>query len=121
MDHGASTDWGEDKSAASKANMGVYLFFAYALVYAGFVAIAIYDVTIMDRKMIFGLNLAITYGFGLIILALIMAVIYNHICTQKEIQAAAPATPASNSTTTNPATPANAGDDSTTTTTAEEK
>jgi hypothetical protein len=50
MDHGPSTDWGEDKSAASKARLGVYLFIAYALVYAGFVAITVYNVTLWIAK-----------------------------------------------------------------------
>jgi uncharacterized membrane protein (DUF485 family) len=31
-----------------------------------------------------GLNLAIVYGFGLIVLAIIMGLIYNHLCTKKE-------------------------------------
>ena len=31
-----------------------------------------------------GLNLAVVYGMGLIIFALILALIYNHLCTQKE-------------------------------------
>jgi uncharacterized membrane protein (DUF485 family) len=33
-----------------------------------------------------GLNLACVYGFGLIILAIIMGLIYNYMCTQKEYE-----------------------------------
>ncbi len=89
MDHGSSTDWGEDVTAQSKAKLGIYFFIFYALVYIGFVSIAVYDVHIMDHKIIFGLNLAICYGFGLIILALIMALIYNYLCAKKEAAAVA--------------------------------
>ncbi len=89
MDHGSSTDWGEDVTAQSKARLGIFFFLFYALVYIGFVSIAVYDVHIMDQKIIFGLNLAITYGFGLIVLALIMALIYNYICAKKEAAAVA--------------------------------
>ena len=32
----------------------------------------------------FGLNLAVVYGFGLIVLAIVMGVIYNHVCTGYE-------------------------------------
>ena len=38
----------------------------------------------METTVILGQNLAVTYGFGLIILALIMALIYNQFCSRKE-------------------------------------
>ena len=89
MDHGSITDWGEDSTAQSKAKLGIYFFIFYALVYIGFVSIAVYDVHIMDQKIIFGLNLAIVYGFGLIVLALFMALIYNYLCAKQEAAAVA--------------------------------
>jgi uncharacterized membrane protein YciS (DUF1049 family) len=33
-----------------------------------------------------GLNLAVVYGMGLIILAIIMGIIYNNMCTKAEDQ-----------------------------------
>ena len=39
---------------------------------------------LMENEIIFGLNLAVVYGFGLIILSLIMALIYNYFCVKKE-------------------------------------
>jgi len=38
----------------------------------------------MECTIIFGLNLAVVYGFFLIIFALILALIYNHMCNVKE-------------------------------------
>ena len=38
-EHGPATDWGEDKAAAYKARLGLRLFVAYSLMYAGFVLI----------------------------------------------------------------------------------
>ena len=38
----------------------------------------------MQKILFAGLNLAVVYGMGLIILALILALIYNALCTAKE-------------------------------------
>ena len=45
----------------------------------------------MERCVVFGLNLAVFYGFGLIIIALVLALIYNKLCTDKERKAEAAA------------------------------
>ena len=60
------------------------MFVLYGLVYAGFVVINIVNPLLMDRTIIFGLNLAVVYGFGLIILSLILALIYNTLCVRQE-------------------------------------
>jgi uncharacterized membrane protein (DUF485 family) len=60
------------------------MFIVYALVYAGFVLINIIRPVLMEKEIIFGLNLAVVYGFGLIILSLIMALIYNYLCIKEE-------------------------------------
>jgi uncharacterized membrane protein (DUF485 family) len=74
----------EDGSSDFKMVFGARMFVVYAIFYVGFVVINIAAPKLMEAKIIFGLNLAVTYGFGLIILALILAVIYNHFCTAKE-------------------------------------
>ena len=74
----------EDRAIAYKTRLGVQMFFIYALVYAGFVLINIIKPVLMEATIIFGLNLAVVYGFGLIILSLIMALIYNYLCVRKE-------------------------------------
>jgi len=67
-----------------KMRLGVWMFIPYALVYAGFVAINLVKPVLMERTVILGLNLAVTYGFALIVLALVMALIYNRLCVKRE-------------------------------------
>jgi len=74
----------KDHAIAYKTKLGVRMFFAYALVYAGFVLINIIKPILMEKEIIFGLNLAVVYGFGLIILSLVMALIYNYFCAKEE-------------------------------------
>ena len=38
----------------------------------------------MEKIVFFGLNLAVTYGFGLIVFAFVLGLIYNRICALKE-------------------------------------
>ncbi len=71
-----------------KQNLGILLCVIYALAYAGFVVISIYDVSLMDTVMPMGLNLAAFYGLGLIVFALFLAMIYSIACTTKEISVA---------------------------------
>lgn len=74
----------KDHAIAYKTRLGVQMFATYALVYAGFILINIFRPLLMERTIIFGLNLAVVYGFGLIILSIIMALIYNVLCVRKE-------------------------------------
>ena len=74
----------KDHAIAYKTRLGVQMFLAYALVYVGFVLINIIKPVLMEKEIVFGLNLAVVYGFGLIILSLIMALIYNYLCIKKE-------------------------------------
>lgn len=73
-----------DKAAEKKAKLGIKLFFVYTLIYAGFVAIGLTVPEILGMDVLAGLNLAIVYGFGLIILAVIMGFIYNAMCSRLE-------------------------------------
>ena len=86
MQHEPNEPTGEDHSTDYKARIGVRMFIIYALVYAGFVVINIAAPLAMEKTIIFGLNLATVYGFGLIIFALILAMAYNRLCTIKEQQ-----------------------------------
>lgn len=81
--HGPSTDWSKDKSSAFKSRVGVWMFILYAIVYVGFVLINTLNPELMGSD-IGSLNLALIYGFGLIIFALLLAFIYNAICTAAE-------------------------------------
>ena len=83
MSHGPVQEWKEDGSSVYKTKLGLIMFAMYVFVYAGFIIIN----TFFSKWMaidIGKINLAIFYGIGLIVLALIMALIYNFLCTKKE-------------------------------------
>lgn len=86
MSHGPSTVWKEDRSTKYKSRLGVVMFLIYALIYGGFIGINVAFPQWM-RIDVGSLNVAIVYGFGLIILAIIQAFIYNHLCTLAERRA----------------------------------
>ena len=84
MLHEPAAQSGQDKAAPYKARLGVQLFIVYATVYAIFVIINVAKPLMMETIIIFGLNLAVVYGFFLIIFALVLALIYNSLCNAKE-------------------------------------
>lgn len=84
MLHGEAVKMGKDEAQAAKTKLGLILFAFYSAIYAGFVIINTLTPKTMGTKIFLGLNLAVVYGFGLIILAIVMGVIYNHICTKME-------------------------------------
>jgi uncharacterized membrane protein (DUF485 family) len=84
MLHEPAAQSGEDHAQEYKSRLGVRMFIVYALIYAGFVAINVISPLAMEKIVFMGLNLAVVYGFGLIIIALIMALIYNRACSMKE-------------------------------------
>ena len=61
--------------AISRLGRGLFLF--YTAIYAGFVLLAAFATDVMDRPAIAGLNVAVVYGFGLIVLAFVLSVIYG--------------------------------------------
>ena len=63
-----------------KVRLGVRLTLLYAAVYAGFVVLNVFFPPIIQKSGLFGLNLALTYGLGLIILAVVLALLYNWLC-----------------------------------------
>ncbi len=84
MLHEPASQSGPDPASGYKSRLGVWMFLLYAIVYAGFVAINLKDATLMETIVCCGLNLAIVYGLGLIVFALVLALIYSHLCTRKE-------------------------------------
>ncbi|MCP4309897.1 MAG: DUF485 domain-containing protein, partial [Bacteroidetes bacterium] len=60
------------------------MFVFYTIVYGVFVAIGVVNYEAMSRIVFGDLNLAVTYGFGLIVLAIILGLIYNMRCTKIE-------------------------------------
>ena len=74
----------KDYASDYKRLLGIKMFIVYGILYAGFVTINALVPGIMEKRVIFGLNLAVFYGFSLIIFAIISGLIYNKLCTDKE-------------------------------------
>lgn len=74
----------EDNAAVFKSRLGLKLFLAYAIIYAGFVFIGVSNPELMGMRVIWDLNLAIIYGFGLIFLAVVMGFLYHLACSRIE-------------------------------------
>jgi len=62
------------------ARFGLILFFVYLLFYGGFVFLSAFSPETMETMPIEGINLAILYGFALIIVAFVLALIYGAVC-----------------------------------------
>ncbi len=86
MLHEPAKQSGDDLASSYKSRLGVRMFLVYAVVYAGFVLINVLWPKAMSTIVIAGLNLAVVYGFGLIVFAMILALIYNWLCSRKEKQ-----------------------------------
>ncbi|EMI19766.1 membrane protein containing [Rhodopirellula maiorica SM1] len=67
------------------SRLGIVLFVIYLVLYAGFVFINAFDAERMETVVVAGLNLAIVYGFGLIIAAILMALLYGVMCRNEPI------------------------------------
>lgn len=83
MGHGPAVKLGKDNASAYKTKLGVSMFIVYTLVYAIFVAINATNPKAMEAT-VMGQTAAVMWGFGLIGFALVLAVIYNHLCTKAE-------------------------------------
>ena len=84
MLHEPAAKTGKDPAASFKTRVGVWMFLVYAAFYAAFVGVNLYDPLLMEKTIMFGLNLATVYGFALIIVALIQALIYDLMCRRRE-------------------------------------
>jgi uncharacterized membrane protein (DUF485 family) len=86
MLHEPAAPVGKDPAAPYKTRLGLWMFLFYCIFYGGFVAINVISPPSMAILIFAGLNLATVYGFALIIVALIMALIYNFFCSRKEAE-----------------------------------
>lgn len=75
------------KADKNSTRLGLTLFLLYAIFYFGFVLVNAFAVPWVDWKPFAGLNLAIVWGFALIGLACILALIYGvfSVDTQAEV------------------------------------
>ena len=65
---------------ARNARIGLQLFAVYFVVYAGFVVVNAFRPDWMEKTPLAGINVAILYGFSLIVGALVMSLIYGWLC-----------------------------------------
>lgn len=84
MLHEPAAPVGHDPAQQYKMRLGVWMVLAYSLFYAGFVALNLLRPLLMERIILAGLNVATVYGFALIIVALIQALIYDGLCRAQE-------------------------------------
>ena len=59
------------------ARLGLWLFAVYFVVYFGFVIANAFVPAVMEWQPFGGINLALLYGFGLIVTALLLAFVYG--------------------------------------------
>jgi uncharacterized membrane protein (DUF485 family) len=62
------------------SRIGLVLFGVYLVFYGAFVLIAAFSPQTMEATPLAGVNLAVWYGFGLIVGALVLALIYGWAC-----------------------------------------
>ncbi len=62
------------------SRIGLVLFAVYLILYGGFVFLVAFAADVMQMTPIAGVNLAILYGFGLIIAAFVLALLYGWLC-----------------------------------------
>jgi uncharacterized membrane protein (DUF485 family) len=67
-----------------KQRLGLLMFGIYVLAYSGFVFTAVLNVQLMDIVLLAGLNLAVFYGIGLIVFAIVLALVYSLLCNRRE-------------------------------------
>ena len=89
MLHEPATPAEKDPAGPYKMRLGIWMFVFYSLFYASFVAINLLSPLAMATIVFAGLNLATVYGFALIVVALIEALIYDGMCRKKEAEFAA--------------------------------
>ncbi len=84
MLHGPAAELGVDYASKQKTRLGLILFLVYAVLYGSFVIIGLSYTHLLELRVFAGLNLAVVYGMGLIVLAAVMGYIYSLICTWME-------------------------------------
>jgi hypothetical protein len=86
MLHEPATPAEKDPAGPYKMRLGIWMFVFYSLFYASFVALNLLSPLTMAVIVFVGLNLATVYGFALIVVALIEALVYDAMCRKKETE-----------------------------------
>ncbi len=69
-----------EEISARNARNGMILFLMYLVVYGTYVVLCAFGPTVMDAVPLLGVNLSVLYGVGLIVLALVLALVYAWLC-----------------------------------------
>lgn len=83
MAHGPATEWKKEKSEGFKTKLGLIMFAVYTVIYFAFIFICVFSPRTMGID-VGSLNMAIAFGFGLIVLAIILALVYNYVISRRE-------------------------------------
>lgn len=67
------------------AQLGLRLFMVYLVFYLGFMLVTAFSTSTMESKPIAGVNLAILYGFALILGAFFLALLYGALCQPADV------------------------------------
>ena len=85
MSEGESRHEDDDPAiSARNSRYGLWLFGLYLILYGGFMGLAAFAPQLMAKAPFGGVNLAILYGFGLIVAALVLALVYMVLCRARE-------------------------------------
>ncbi len=85
MDHGGeSTELRDEAVERHNAKVGMILFVAYLAVYSAYMIVNVLAPSWMDIVPFWGLNLAVIWGMGLIIGALVLSIVYMLLCRVPE-------------------------------------
>jgi uncharacterized membrane protein (DUF485 family) len=78
-----SASLNKGRSTILKELIGKWLFFLYAFIYGAFILINVFSPSFMGIN-VGSYNVAIIFGFGLILFAILLAFAYNQICSRTE-------------------------------------
>lgn len=71
------------ETVSRNARNGLLLFAVYVVLYVGFMLLNAFANERMQQPVLAGVNLAIVYGMGLIVAALLLALVYMWLCIAK--------------------------------------
>lgn len=70
----------DPETVSRNARNGLRLFAVYVVMYVGFMLLNAFAHERMQQPVLAGVNLAIVYGMGLIVAALLLALVYMWLC-----------------------------------------
>ena len=86
MDHGPNQSHDDEspQTIARNVRVGLWLFAIYLVFYVVFMLVAAFSPESMAARPLAGVNLAIWYGFALLLGALVMALVYSWLCRARD-------------------------------------